>query len=101
MAMALSKKCACKEAHVHLEGGLTPKSANYAWKLAWVIARASVIDEEEARQMEDVTHEDIDRIEFSELYRELVQMYSVAEVKWIAKIHEQLGHPSPRALALA
>ena len=49
--------------------------------------------------MEDVTGEDIDHIECSKQHKDL-RHYSAADVKWIAKTQEQLGHPPCRALAL-
>ena len=100
MAKALSKKCACRREHEQLDGRLTSKAGSYPWKLAKVIVKINVPDVEDVRTVEDVTG-DTDHIKYSELHTDLLQDHSVAEVKWIAKTHEQLAHPWCRALALA
>ena len=77
-------------------------SENYPHQMAKELARLmSETKNELVLNLEDVTSDDFDKIEYSELYTELLNRFEIGVVKWVAKVHDQLGHPSSAALAAA
>ena len=72
-----------------------------ACDLAWYIVHDPEQDDWELLNLEDVTAEDFDKLEYNALYAELQSRFDINVIKWVARVHDQLGHPSPTALATA
>ena len=73
LALNMARRCRCLTRHVPLEGKYMKGSSNYPWEMAKKLAKLMLEDDEpsEGYAMEYVTHDDVERMEYSELYAEL------------------------------
>ena len=51
--------------------------------------------------LEDMPAQELDQLDHNDLMTEVQQKFTHAEIKWVTKVHAQLGHPSSTAPAAA
>ncbi|CAK0874691.1 unnamed protein product, partial [Prorocentrum cordatum] len=104
MHEGLWRRCSCKEKHVMLEGARNVRGVeNYPRSMAFQAAICIVDDpqSESSYVVEEMTQEEFDKIECKEVWKTLLAKFTIDEVKWVEKVHVQMGHPSSEALAAA
>ncbi|CAK0792453.1 unnamed protein product [Prorocentrum cordatum] len=104
MHEGLWRRCSCKEKHVMLEGAHNRRGVeNYPRSMAFQAAICIVDDpqNESSYAVEEMTQEEFDKIEYKEVWKNLLEKFTLDEVKWVEKVHVQMGHPSSEALAAA
>ena len=101
VAEQLDLKCECETPHVSLHGNPLERAQNYEKPLAKLLAKAILKDVQETKRAfvtEDVEPNKED-VEHKELLAELRGNFDDNVIKSVARMHQQLGHPSPDRLA--
>ena len=108
LALGISLKCRCQEngiQHISLEGNKNIKGTqNYPRPMVDLLAELIMEQEMDAPVYvtEDFyTFEELEHLEYNELYQKLLDKFPLEVVKKTQRLHEHFGHPAPTALAAA